>query len=618
MGHNNRFTGAVIFVAISMLAWAGIAQAQTDKPVERHGLSLFGSLKYKPGFKKFDYVNENAPKGGLIRLSAIGTYDSLNPFIIKGRTAAGITLLYDQLLVSSADEPGSQYGQLAEAVWFPKDFSSVTYRLRAEARWNDGKPVTPEDVIFSLNILKKSHPFYAQYYANVTSAKKTGPREITFTFNQKGNRELPLITGELFILPKHYWEGVDKKGKQRNFSSTTLTPPLGSGPYKIIEVKPGRSITYQRVENYWAKDLPVSIGRNNFGKIRYEYFRDGTIALEAFKGDQYDVRFENSAKNWATAYNFKGMRTHKVIRHVFKTKTSTGMQAFVFNTRRSKFVDKRVRRAFSLAFDFEWSNKNLFYGQYQRSNSFFSRSELASSGLPQGEELAILKELGSTIPAEVLTTKFTNPINGTSRAVRKNLRAARKLLNEAGWKADGKGLKNVKTGEIMLVEFLLSSPTFERVVLPYVKSLGRLGIKAKVRTVDVSQYQNRTDSFDFDIVVGNWGQSLSPGNEQRGYWGSRSANQKGTRNLIGVKDKAIDALINKIIFAKNRKGLIAATRALDRVLLWHHFVVPQWHTTGSRSARWDRFGLPKTSPGYNIGFPDTWWFDSAKAANLKK
>ncbi len=610
----------VIRFMIAMLAVVLVTKAiaQEAKPALRHGLSLFGNLKYKPGFKHFDYVNPNAPKGGLLRLSAVGTYDNLNPFIIKGRAAAGSGLIYDQLLTSSADEPGSQYGLLAEAVSFPKDFSSVTYKLRKQARWHDGKPVTPEDVIFSLGILKKSHPFYAQYYTNVVSAKKTGPHEVTFSFNQKGNRELPLIAGELNILPKHYWEGVDKNGKKRVFSSTTLTPPLGSGPYKIGEVKPGRSITYERVKNYWAEGLPVAIGRNNFDAIRYEYFRDGTITLEAFKGNQFDVRFENSAKNWATAYKIKSVSDGLIIRKIFETKTVAGMQGFAFNTRRPKFADKRVRQAFGLVFDFDWSNKNLFFGQYTRTNSFFERSELASSGLPTGQELAILNDVKDGIPPEVFTTVYKNPTHADRRAIRSNLRTARKLLNAAGWKAEKGILKNTKTGEVMNVEFLLVSPDFERVVLPYIKSLKRLGIQANVRTVDVSQYQNRLDSFDFDVIVNSWGQSLSPGNEQRGYWGSISANRKGSRNYIGIKDKAIDKLIDKIIFAKDRAGLVAATRALDRVLLWHHFVVPQWHSKGIRSARWDRFGLPKTQPDYNIGFPDTWWFDEAKAKRIGK
>lgn len=615
MGSRILIWGLLAFVIGLWPQSALYAQEGRDKV--RHGLSLFGNLKYKPGFKHFDYVNPNAPKGGLLRLSALGTYDSLNPFIVKGRSAAGIGTLYDRLLTSSADEPGSQYGLLAESVHFPPDFSSVTYKLRANARWHDGKPVTPEDVIFSLETLKKSHPGYAQYYANVSGAKKIGPHQVMFSFNQKGNRELPLITGELPILPKHYWQGKDENGAQREFSSTTLKPPLGSGPYRVIDVKPGRSITYGRVKDYWAKDLPVSIGKNNFDEIRYEYFRDNTITLEAFKGDQFDVRFENSAKNWATGYNFNGLRDGFVIREVFQTKTAAGMQGFVFNTRRSKFTDWRVRRAFNHAFDFEWSNKNLFFGQYSRTASYFAKSELAATGLPQGEELKILNEFKADLPPEVFTEKFSNPVNRDTRSIRQNLREARKLLTAAGWKSDKNGLKNVKTGELMQVEFLLVSPDFERVVLPYIKSLGRLGIKANVRTIDVSQYQNRLDSFDFDIIVGSWGQSLSPGNEQRGYWGSGSADRKGSRNLIGIKNKTIDALIDKVIFAKSRDGLVAATRALDRVLLWNHFVVPQWHSKGIRTAWWDRFGIPKIQPEYNIGFPETWWFDTAKAKRIK-
>ncbi len=607
------------FLAALIVVITGLsANLNAQEQKWRQGLSLFGELKYKPGFKNFDYVNVNAPKGGTLRMGSIGTFDSLNPFIIKGRAASLSGLIYDSLLTPSADEPSSYYGLIAEAVSYPDDYSSVTYRLRREARWNDGKPITVEDVIFSLETLKKGHPRYAYYYADIDRAEKTDDHEVTFYFKKTGNRELPQITGELTILPKHYWEGTDENGKKRDFFATTLVPPLGSGPYRIGKVVAGRSITVERVKDYWGKDLPVNVGKNNLDVLRSEYFRDDTVALEAFKGGQFDVRFENSAKNWATAYKVKSVTDGDIIKSQLVTKNPERMQAFIFNMRRDKFADARVRQAFNLAFDFEWANKNLFFGQYARVSSFFQGSELAATGLPQGRELEILEELRDEIPAQVFTEVYKNPVNGSPALLRVNLRKARALLKDAGWKIKDRVLVNTKTGQKMELEMLLVSPAFERIVLPYKKSLARLGIIVRVRTVDVSQYQNRVDNFDFDMIVGGWGQALSPGNEQRNYWGSETADRKGSRNLVGIKNPAIDKLIDKLIYAKDRSELIAVTRALDRVLLWNHFVVPQWYSKGTRLARWNRFGFPKKTPDYRIGFPDIWWYDEAKAATVKK
>ncbi len=582
----------------------------------RHGLSLFDSLKYGPDFEHFDYVNPDAPKGGTLRISAIGTFDSLNPFIIKGRAGALSSMIYDTLLEPSQDEPSTYYGLLAESVSHADDFSWATFVLRKEARWHDGEPVTPEDVVFSLEALKEGHPQYAYYYQNIVKAEKTGEHEVTFTYDQAGNRELPLITGQLPVLPKHYWEGTDDQGRKRDFFSTTLVPPLGSGPYRITAVNPGSTITIERVEDYWGRDLPVNVGRHNFDRIRAEYFRDSTIALEAFKSDRFDVRFETSAKDWATAYNFPAVRDGRVILDVIKTENPEPMQAFVFNTRRAKFSDRRVRLAFNYAFDFEWANQNLFYGQYTRLDSYFAGSELAATGLPEGLELEILEPLRGEVPDEVFTTVYKNPVGGNPAAVRRNLRTASQLLKEAGWEVRDNRLVNIETNEPMRVEFLLVQPTFERVVLPYRRNLERLGIEVSVRTVDVSQYQNRVDQFDFDIVVNSWPQSLSPGNEQRDFWSSAAADRPGSRNLAGIADPAIDKLIDRVIYAKSREELVAATRALDRVLLWHHFVVPQWYADGTRVARWNRFGLPDEPPPYGLGFPDTWWYapEAARAA----
>jgi len=572
-----------------------------------HGLSLFDSLKYPAEFEHFEYVNPVAPKGGTVRLSSIGSFDTLNPFTLKGRPAAGARLVYDQLLAPAADEPSSEYGLLAESVEVPEDKSWVAFTLRAEARWHDGKPVTPEDVIFSLEVLKtKGQPFFRFYYANVEKAEKTGPRTVKFSFSGSGNRELPLIVGQLMILPKHYWEG-------RDFEKTTLEPPLGSGPYKIGEVDPGRSFTIERVEDYWARDLPVNRGRYNFGTVRWEYYRDDTVAFEAFKTHGYDFIRENNSKRWATGYDFPALKKGYAVKEAIGHESPTGMQGFVFNTRRAKFASPKVREALNYAFDFEWSNKNLFYGIYSRSRSYFSNSELATRGLPEGAELALLEPFRDKLPPEVFSEEYIPPATDGSGKNRKNLRTAKNLLEEAGWKVIDKKLTHQDTGEVMEIEFLLISPAFERVVGPLTKNLERLGVEAQVRLVDTAQYQNRVNEFDFDVVVNSWGQSLSPGNEQRDFWSTDAADRQGSRNYAGIKDPVVDALIDKIIYAPDRTSLVAATRALDRVLLWGHYVIPNWHTREFRVAYWNQFGRPEISSKYQLSFFDTWWIDPTKS-----
>jgi len=583
----------------------------------RHGLSLFGDLKYPASFNHFDYVNPDAPKGGRARLFSVGSFDSLNPYTFKGNATGLIGQTMDSLMTSSFDEASSEYGLIAEAVRMPDDFSSVTFKLRPEARFHDGSPVTPEDVIWSMSELKKSHPAYNFYYKNVTSGEKTGDLEVTFRFSESGNRELPQIVGQLPVLSKAWWTGKNDKGETRNLSETTLEPPLGNGAYKVASVKPGRSISLEKVDDYWGKDLPVNRGSNNFDELFTAYYRDSTVALEAFKGDEYDFRVESSSKDWATAYDFPAVKRGDVIKEEITLKNSQGMQSFAFNIRRKKFADARVRQAFNLAFDFEWANENLFFGQYVRTNSYFSNSELAATGTPGDAELEVLEPLKDKLPPEVFTTEYTNPVYGSQKNKRNNLRAAAKLLQEAGWKVDAKQVLRNAQGEAFSVEFLLVSPLFERIVLPYVQQLKLLGIQTTVRTVDDSQYTRRTQTFDFDIVVGSWGQSLSPGNEQRDFWGSASAQRNGSRNLIGIKNEAIDQLIDKVIFARDRAGLVAATKALDRALLWSHYVVPMWHIPYQRVAYWNRFGKPTIQPEHSIGFPSVWWFDEAKAAKVK-
>jgi microcin C transport system substrate-binding protein len=471
-------------------------------------------------------------------------------------------------------------------------------------------------VIFSFDVIKKNSPQLGAYYRHVTKAEKTGEREITFTFDGPGNRELPQIVGQINVLPKHWWTGKDTTGKPRDIASGTLEAPLGNGAYKIKSFVPGRTIGYERVKDYWGDKLPVNAGRDNFDEIRYEYYRDDTVEIEAFKADQYDFRSEAVAKNWATAYDFPARREGKVVLETFPERARGLMQGFVFNLRRDKFKDPRVRLAFSYALDFEEMNKTLFYGQYQRCDSYFTGSELASSGLPAGKELEILESVRDKIPAEVFTTPFQNPATNSEEARRANLRQAARLLREAGYEIrDGK-LVNGKTGEPFRVDFLLVSPAFERIILFYKPALERLGIEVSSRVVDSSQYINRTRAREFDIIVAGWGQSLSPGNEQRDFFGSEAADREGSRNYGGIKDAGVDALIDRVIFAKDRDELLAASKALDRVLLWHHYVVPGWTVGYARTARWDRFARPEKLPTYSYGFPEIWWYDKERAAKI--
>jgi microcin C transport system substrate-binding protein len=611
-------TSALLALAARRLPlppWTNPAQAQ--ERVWRHGLSLFGDLKYPAGFKQFDYVRADAPKGGAARQVALGTFDNFNIVVagVKGSLAIGIVFIYDTLLVSSLDEVSTEYGLLAEAVSYPDDFSSASYRLRAEAKFDDGMPVTAEDVIFSFDAFKKHSPQTAAYYRHVVKVEKTGDREVTFSFDSPGNRELPQIVGQLMVLPRHWWEGADANGNKRDIGATTLEPPPGSGAYRIKEFSAGRSIVYERVKDYWGEGLNVNIGRDNFDELQFEYFRDTTVALEAFKADTVDWRTENSAKNWATAYDFPAVSDKRVILEEFPISNIGMMQAFAFNIRRAKFQDPRVRLAFNYAFDFEEMNKQIFFGQYKRIASYFEGTELASTGAPVGRELEILNTVRDQVPAELFTTAYSNPVGGNPQAVRGNLREAVRLLKEAGYEVRNEMLVDSKTGEPYAVEFLAEDPSFERVFLFYKPSLDRLGVSVTVRTVDDAQYENRLRNRDFDIITASWTESLSPGNEQRAYWGSQAADQPGSLNLIGIKNPAVDAMIDQIIFAKNRPDLVAATKALDRVLLWNHYVVPQWFYGKIRSARWDRFSHPDPLPKYGMsGFPTVWWWDADKAA----
>jgi microcin C transport system substrate-binding protein len=600
-------------ILVSVLA----APVNAQEPQHRHAVSLIGAPKYPANFQHFDYVNPDAQKGGLVRMADIGSFDSLNPILYKGDPAAGLGLVYETLMQDSLEEPSTSYGLIAEWASYPPDFSSVTFKLRHEARWQDGTPITPEDVVYSLQVNKAANPRMALYYKNVAKSEATGPNQVTFTFDVKGNRELPMIMGQLTILPKHYWTGNDANGNQRDPLKTTLEPPLGSGPYRIKQVTPGRTISYERVPDYWGKDLPVNRGQWNFDEIRFDYYRDETVAFEGFKAGNLDYWQEGSAKNWATAYDFAAVRDGLIKRQEVETERSQPMQCFVFNLRRPQFQDRRVRQAFTLAFDFEWANKNLFFGQYARVASYFQGSELAApAGLPQGRELEILNEVKDQVPPEVFTAVHTNPLNNGPDDLRGNLRKAVQLLKDAGYEVKDGVLVNTKTGQQLSVEFLLVSPLFERIVQPYIDNLQRLGIKATLRMVDSAQYTRRLNVFDYDIVVGNFAQSNSPGNEQRDFWGSEAAGREGSQNLIGINDPSIDKLVDHVIFAKSREELVAATNALDRVLLWNDFVVPQWFSPKVRIAYWNRYGQPAKLPGLTPGFMQVWWFDKGLAANL--
>ena len=570
-----------------------------------HGQAMHGTPKYGADFSHFEYANPNAPKGGSVRLYAIGTFDTLNDFTLKGVPAAGLGYTTQTLMAASRDEAFSQYGEVAQTVQVADDRSWVAYRLHGQARWHDGKPMTADDVVFSFETLKsKGHPFYRAYFGSIERAEKLGERAVKFHFKGNDNAELPLITGQMPVLPKHYWQDKD-------FEATVLEPPLGSGPYRIASFEPGRSITYERVTDWWGEQLPVNKGQYNFQQIRYDYYRDQTVALEAFKAGEYDFRLENNSKLWATGYDSPARTRGAMVTELIENELPTGMQGFVFNTRREIFRDAVVREALAYAFDFEWTNKNLFYDQYERTRSYFSNSELAAHNLPSQAELAILEPLKEVTPPRVFSAEYNPPSTAGDNGLRKNLRTAIKLLTSAGWALRDKKLTHLASGKVLEFEILLVTPAFERIVLPFAKNLERLGVNARIRTVDPAQYKQRLDNFDFDMVVGSFGQSLSPGNEQRDFWGSEAADIAGSRNIIGVKDKAVDQLIEQIINAPDRAALITRTRALDRVLQWGHYVIPNWHIRAFRVAYWNRFSRPAITPRYGLGF-DHWWLDAAK------
>lgn len=616
-------TLAVLLAAATLTgvhAQEGATGAATDRQPPGDWVtssSLLEEPGYATGFAHFNYVNPDAPKGGTARLSGTGqTYDSLNPILTKGALADGLGLLYESLFTPAMDEYdiSGSYGLIADAMRYPADYSYVTYRINPDAKWHDGTPITTDDVVWSFDRSVELNESLRNYYKHVTSAEVTGDNEVTFTFDEANNRELPHIVGQLTILPKHWWEGTDASGKPRDISATTLEPPLGSGPYKISQVVPGRSISYERVPDYWGATLNVNVGQNNFDTVRYEYYRDLTVEFEAFKGDQFDYWWENEAKRWATAYDIPAVKDGRIIKEEVHLEQVSGyMIGFIPNLRKPMFQDARVRRALNYVFNFEELQRSIFFGAYERIDSFFYGLPLAASGLPEGKELEILEGVRDEVPPEVFTTAYVNPVNATDADVRNNLREAVRLLNEAGFKLEGNTMVG-PDGKPFTFELMLNGPTLERVAIPYQQWLERIGIKMTVRTADTTQFQERVRNRDFDMIYSGWGQSNSPGNEQLDYWGSAAADTPNSRNYAGIKDPAVDKIIQEIIFAKDRDDLVAAVKALDRVMMAEQYVIPSYYGLTDRIAYWNRFGHPDPYPRFAIGFPTVWWWDEEKAA----
>nr|WP_272213285.1 extracellular solute-binding protein [Marinicella sp. W31]MDC2879232.1 extracellular solute-binding protein [Marinicella sp. W31] len=589
---------------------APAAFAQSGEGDEwQYASALTGTPEYVQDFPHFSYVNPDAPKGGELRFYATGTFDSLNPIPYGGAKAAGIGLVFETLMTPSEDEIDAQYGLLADGFKVPEDISSVTYRLNPAATFSDGAPVTAEDVVFSFESLKNFNARYANYYRHIESADVTGEREVTFSFDQTGNRELPQIVGQLLVLPKHWFEG----DTPRDVSASTLENIVGSGPYEVAEVNPGSSITYRLRDDYWGKDLSVNVGRNNFGSVNYLYFSDLDVAFEGFRAGTFDFWIETRAKRWATGYNFPAVKDGDVKREAVPNPLrSRGiMQALVPNNRRAPFDDQRVREALIYAFDFETINKNQLSNAYSRDNSFWFGTELASAGLPKGEELQILDTVRDLVPLAVFNTANKLPVGGTEEETRANLQKAFDLLKEAGFERRGNQMVNTETGKPFSFEILLDNPSLQVVVLPYVENLRKLGIDASIRVVDTSQYQNRVNDFDYDMIWEIWAQTLSPGNEQFNYWGSQSVDQPGSENYAGISDPGVDALIKKIVFADDRDTLVAATKALDRVLLANDFIIPLYYSNDYRIAYWNVITHPGF-PEYGLDFPAGWWSTEAE------
>lgn len=581
-----------------------LADTGSSGPV--HAIAMHGTPKYKSGFPHLDYVDPDAPKGGVLRLAAQGMFDNINPFIVKGTTPPGQHYVFESLLKRSHDEPFTLYASIAESVEMAADRSWVRFNLRPEARFHDGTPITADDVIFSWKILReKGRPHHRLYYSEVLEARREGLRTVHFSFGAGDNREMPMIMGLMPIVSKAYFA-------KEVFDRTTLKAPLGSGPYHVADVDPGRRIVYRRVKDYWGAKLPINRGLYNFDEIRFDYYRDSNVSFEAFKAGDYDFHLETSPSRWAVGYDFPAAREGRVKKLSPAHGRPVGMRAFVFNTRNTIFKDRLVRQALAYAFDFEWMNRILFHGAYKRTRSYFANSDLASTSSLGARELALLEPFRDKLPKEVFTSKYRPPISDGSGFLRANLKRAAALLKEAGWVIEEGSLIHRDTGRTMDFEILLLRPSNERIALAFARNLKRIGIRARVRTVDSSQYQFRVENFDFDVTIKWWYQSLSPGNEQRYYWGSKAAHLTGSANLIGIEDDVVDSLLDTLTGSRTRAELIAAARALDRVLLWGHYVVPLYHEARDRLAYWDKFVQPELTPtgGFML---EAWWSNKDKS-----
>lgn len=608
---------ALFAICLMMVVAPKVSHAESGT-TRSHGLSAFGDLAYPPDFEHFSYVIPVAPKGGTLSTTGIfaqNSFDNLNPFILKGDAAEGLTLLqsdgfslvFESLMVKAGDEADAVYGLVASEAELPADRSWVTFYLRPEARFQDGTGITADDIVFSFNILKeKGDPIFRQNLRDVASATALGPHSVKYTFAEGVNtRDLPLIVAQLPILSKTYYS-------EHEFDETTLEPPLASGPYKVGRFEQGRYIEYERVKDYWAKDLPVNVGRWNFDNIRYSYYRDRQIKFQAFTAGEYDLREEFTSRTWATQYNFDAVKEGRVIKRSIDDETPSGVQGYFLNTRRPQFSDVRVRKALDLLHDFEWTNHNLFFGLYDRTTSFFQGADdLFAWGAPQKRELELLEKHRSQLPPQIFSRAYMPPKNNGSGNIRDNMAMAQQLFVEAGWNLDKGKLINANRTQLS-IEFLTYEPSFGRVIAPYVENMKRLGIDARIRQVDTAQFQRRLEEFEFDIIVSRYSQRLTPGVELRNFFGSASADIVGSRNLAGIKDPVVDALIDEIISAENRKDLEAACRALDRVLREGHYWVPHWSKGAHHLAHWDKFGWPAVKPRYQRGILDTWW--SLKAA----
>jgi microcin C transport system substrate-binding protein len=566
----------------------------------KHGISVFGDLKYPANFKHFNYTNPNAPKGGQIKHGVEGTFNSLNPFILKGISAAGMDMIFDTLMEDSADEISSKYGLIAKIAKIADDKKSITFWIRKTAKFHDGSKITANDVIFSFNLLRnKGHPSYALIYRDVLDARKINNYKVQFIFKDNKNRELPLILGSLPVFSKKYYEANE-------FDKTTFDSPLGSGPYEVKEVNPGKSITFKRVNNYWAKNLPVNAGRHNFDIIKYDYYRDNNVLVEAFKAGEYDFKQENIARNWATAYNVDKVKNDEIIKKEITHSLPAPMQSFVFNLRREKFANQNLRHAIALAFDFEWVKEKIFYGSYARTESFFTNSKFASKGLPSTDELKIIGKFKNKIPAQVFNQKFSLPKSDGSGYNRTNLLKAKQILQNAGYYLKDQKLIDPTTNQPIDIEFLINSKAFQMVIAPMIKNLEKLGINSKIRMVEENQYRNRIKNYDYDIIVSVFGSGMIPGNELFSYWHSSQKDIIGGNNLAGVSNEAVDYLVEKIPKTKNKNDLEILTKCLDRILLWNFYVIPQWHNQSYRILYKNKFAMPRNNPPYSLAL-DSWW-----------